>query len=188
MFWKSPKWRKKCKLLKKSLISAVILKFTWKSRLSTKSQRKFDYFPLQIQKIVCHDPQIRSIFSLFKKWLNSTNFDPQTQNSRKSLDEREKGELPCSHLPHFSPFRVAFTRPFNTRTKIFIILTPGKKGGKTPGWNSSLEPPHFRWSYKKRASNHLFIFARDFLSNARSNRPKSIIQNEVLNLEMHTWS
>ena len=118
MCWKSPKWRKNEKWFQKSLISAVILKLSWKSRLSTKSQRKCDYFRLQIQKIVCHDPQIRSIFSLFKKSLKSTNFYPQTPKFEEMTGWEGKRGDSVLKSSSFQPFQSCIhARAFNTLKK-----------------------------------------------------------------------
>ena len=64
--WKSQNWRILASFFKKVRISAVNLIFITNSRLSTKSQRKIDYFRKINPKIVCHDPQILSIFLTFR--------------------------------------------------------------------------------------------------------------------------
>ena len=64
--WKSQYSRNSNFYSKKSLISAENFNFTQKSRISTKSQRKIDYFREINHKIVCHDPQILSIFLTFR--------------------------------------------------------------------------------------------------------------------------
>ena len=93
---------------------------------------------------------------------------PKPQNSRKSPDEREKREGPCSHLAHFSPFRVAFTRPVNTLTKVIKILIHRKKGEKSPDETPRRSHPICDFSVLVRGW-YLHIFARVFLSYARSN-------------------
>ena len=79
-------WRKRALFFKKCLISAEILIFNSNSRLSTKSQRKCDYFRQKTLNIVCHDPQIRSIFLIFRFALISPEKQPlkvEGQNMRR---------------------------------------------------------------------------------------------------------
>ena len=64
--WKTKNGRIYALLIKKLVNSAVNLIFIRKSRISTKSQRKIDYFREINHKIVCHDPQILSIFLTFR--------------------------------------------------------------------------------------------------------------------------
>ena len=62
----STKSRKCAEYFEKSLNSTQILNLFWKLRFWAKSQRKWDNFGVKSSKIVCHDPQIRSIIPIFK--------------------------------------------------------------------------------------------------------------------------
>ena len=64
--WKSSNRRNLASFPTKLAISADNFIFTWNSRFPTKSQRKGAYFRQINLKIVCHDPQILSIFLVFR--------------------------------------------------------------------------------------------------------------------------
>ena len=82
--WNSQILRNSANYLKITLISADKIILTSKCPISTKVQRKCDYFTEKIQEIVCHDPQIRSIFPIIKKRANSTNFDSKSPKCESS--------------------------------------------------------------------------------------------------------
>ena len=91
-------WRKRALFFKKWLISADDLIFSWKSGLSTKSQRKRDYFRQKNVKIVCHDPQIRSIFLIFQ-----IRFNFSWKPTSESWGSKYEAKIPntrwmCSHI------------------------------------------------------------------------------------------
>ena len=96
--WKSTKWRKLALYFEKSLNYADNLNFTSKSRFSTNCQRNWGYFRVKNSKIVCHDPQFRSIFLIFLIRFHFTR-KPTSESWRSKYEAKIPNiRWMCSHI------------------------------------------------------------------------------------------
>ena len=118
---------------KKMVISADNLIFIRKSRISTKSQRKCDYFREKNPNIVCHDSRIRSIFRIFKIRFDFTWKRGNSHSGGKIGVKMTKIRILCSQISVIS-LRSCARNLFKDDYKLIpgIIGSHRKKGGKNP--------------------------------------------------------
>ena len=168
--WKSPNWRILASFLKKLGISADNLIFTRNSRLLTKSQRKCDYFRNKIHKIVCHDPQIRSIFVIFWFALISGENRPmkvEGPNMRRKWRIRGWCGLRSQWFHSSFAFGSCSRLIINYKQIIISGVTKSKisfLGFPAGDWRPSRGDLPVGFPTGKKKSRNSLIFARDFLS------------------------
>ena len=120
---------------KKMVISADNLIFIRKSRIPTKSQRKWDYFRVNFLKLVCHDSQIRSIFRVFKIRFDFTSKRGKSHSGGKIGVKMRNIRISCSQISVIS-LRSCARNLFKDDYKLItgIIKSPRYDGSKMPLW------------------------------------------------------